>query len=365
MSTTSAGSWRHFNNHPGLVQSAQFSPDGTHLIVYCCDSTIHVWDRALMLECHRFDRPICDVAFVPNTRTALSAALDGAVILWDTATWKPLRHYKHHRGAVRSIAVSADGRVAISGGEDGVLCMWEIAEHGEVLRLDADSEDLAGVSISPSGSRAFSAGFGGSLHFWDRRKRHELTPVHTFMDEAWGAIFSPDERFVFAYGSAERIVYDIEDKRLIDAPFQNQSVLTHDRWPPYSHGMSSIAFVPGERLLVGHNSGLFLWDLGRVELIQRFDFPSSSTRCVAASRGGRQVLSGGNDGVRIWHVDGHQIDHRPSSSGYINSIAISSCGSLALMAETTLAPVPIGACDLAPEIRGTSIYTCSLLGEEP
>jgi hypothetical protein len=96
------------------------------------DGAVHFWDVATGEERRAFgepggpDRRVLSIALAPDSRT-LAAGYDQAVIrLWETASGQERARYQGHRGAVTSLAFSADGALLASGGTDRTAMIWDV-----------------------------------------------------------------------------------------------------------------------------------------------------------------------------------------------------------------------------------------------
>ncbi len=66
------------------------------------------------------------VGFLPGGGTALTAAMDGTVRLWDTSTGSATRSFDWGIGKIQAAAVSPDGTLCAAGGDDGHIVVWDV-----------------------------------------------------------------------------------------------------------------------------------------------------------------------------------------------------------------------------------------------
>jgi WD40 repeat protein len=147
-------------DHPDMLFSAGFSPDGRLLVTACRDRTIRVWDwRAGRLVCPPFEHAKEAVAatFTPDGRWVLSASVDGTARAWDWRTGKPVTPPLTIEGEPLSIAVTPDGRHAVVGGSQKdlvVLDLSGLAPHED----DADTDGLCRWAELLDGQRLHEGG---------------------------------------------------------------------------------------------------------------------------------------------------------------------------------------------------------------
>lgn len=65
-------------------------------------------------------------ALHPSGKWLAAAGLDGAVTLWDTATWTVARAWVWDAGQARSVCFSADGTLAAAGTDSGKVVVWDL-----------------------------------------------------------------------------------------------------------------------------------------------------------------------------------------------------------------------------------------------
>src|SRR5262249_38300509 len=135
------------------------------------------------------------------------ASLDGVARLWDLATRKEIREFKGHdgRGAIYSVALSADDKWLVTGGDDFTARLWEVATGKAVQTFRDVSAD--NVAISPDGKWVATTGrtesgvrpwevARGNIRLWDVATGKN--PLR--FDGAGPLCFSPDGRWLVTGG---------------------------------------------------------------------------------------------------------------------------------------------------------------------
>ncbi len=125
-------------SHPQMksMDGRAFSPDGRLLVDWAEHPDgrsridhVHVWDaatgRAVATLAAGQHSGAANVAFAPDGRTLAVASADGAVRLWEVATWKVRAEFRGHRGRVTALAFGPDGRL-FTGGLDTTVLAWEV-----------------------------------------------------------------------------------------------------------------------------------------------------------------------------------------------------------------------------------------------
>jgi WD40 repeat protein/tRNA A-37 threonylcarbamoyl transferase component Bud32 len=139
--------------HPDVVLSAAFSPDGKLLTGMAGGAVL--WDS----DGARIDPPfqhltgVFSVAIHPDGKMALTGGSDRTARLWNLSTRRPLGPALSHGALVSAVAFSPDGHSFLTGSHDGVLRIWETPEpvEGDVMRLEHWSRVISGVDRGPHG----------------------------------------------------------------------------------------------------------------------------------------------------------------------------------------------------------------------
>lgn len=96
---------------------------------------------------------IRDIAVTPNEKLIVTAGWDGAVRLWDAATFELRNTMFDHERSVNALAISRDGRLLATGGWDKAVHVWSLP-HGELVReiMDLPRVPMA-LDFAPDGNR--------------------------------------------------------------------------------------------------------------------------------------------------------------------------------------------------------------------
>ncbi|MBC8875871.1 MAG: hypothetical protein H8E44_41120 [Planctomycetes bacterium] len=114
----------------GGAMYATFDPDGTRVFTskgtgWQKDYRAYLWEVSTGKRLHTFRQPFGFVrcaAFSADGRR-LATGCGKAVVLWDVATARSLKVFRH-RDLVRSVDISPDGERVLSGSRDGTAGLW-------------------------------------------------------------------------------------------------------------------------------------------------------------------------------------------------------------------------------------------------
>ena len=119
--------------HQGEVNSASFSPDGTHVVTASSDKTARVWDLRgeqptfIALEGHQGE--VNSASFSPDGTHVVTASSDKTARVWDLRGERPtFVALEGHQGEVNSAAFSPDGTRVVTASSDGAarVRVWPV-----------------------------------------------------------------------------------------------------------------------------------------------------------------------------------------------------------------------------------------------
>lgn len=127
---------------------------------------------ALLCELSGHTDAVCDIVFSPDGQTALSAAQDKLLILWDLENGEEMTRFVGHTAAVYKVCFSPAldnypaGRFALSAGLDDLIIFWDI-EAGVALRnYRGHVGGVLGLVFAPDGNSFYSAALDDTVRQW-------------------------------------------------------------------------------------------------------------------------------------------------------------------------------------------------------
>jgi WD40 repeat protein len=143
--------------HTDRVNCVGISADGKIVVTGSADKTVKVWDAATGKELLTLKHKgaVLSVAISADGQRIVSAS-DETAKVWDAATGKELLTLKHE-GAVLSVAISGNGKHIVTGGLDGTVKLWDAATGAENRVFKGHNGRVITVAISAEGRRVVSA----------------------------------------------------------------------------------------------------------------------------------------------------------------------------------------------------------------
>jgi WD40 repeat protein len=242
-------------------------------------------------------KEVQSVSFSPDGHYLVSAGQDKTVKLWDMATSREMRTFRHEE-TVGSAAFSPDGRHILSGDWDGKMRLWDI-KTGKIIMSLAHPSMVVTVAFSSDGKYALSAG-GNALVYWDIKRGELIFNVESTGNTVWAAAFSKDGKYIVmcieSYGVPDTInIIDVKKKIILKT------------FPAAEGRIRAVAFSPdGKSIISGSgdnkkDSQLRVWNAASGELKKTFSF-RLPVQSVAFSPDGKYAAAGTYEEVAIFEV---------------------------------------------------------------
>ncbi len=322
------------NGHHSDVLDLAISPDGRTALSSDQDGGLILWDLVDAAEAARLvghGDMVYDAIFTADGRGILSASgaaspsavtQDTSLRLWDLVSGQLTRTAAMPFDVIFQVAGSPDGRTALLAASDPVVHVWDLAEWREVGRLEGHRGAVTGIEFTPDGQRALSISVDGTLILWDVPGRRAIVRLDGHGEGLWSLAISPDGRWALSdSGDSSMILWDLQTGTEIRS-FSRADAAGEP-------GSSGLAFLPDGRTAISCEADgmLIQWDLASGREVRRLgQHPSLRTRAVITPDG-RMAVTGGMDGsLRLWDLQTGQLVRASSGHGIMFDLALSPDG---------------------------------------
>jgi Flp pilus assembly protein TadD len=216
---------------PMAVVSVAFSPDGERFVfgggtLILGAGAAQVFDVATGKAVSPplpHGLTVMAVAYSPDGATVLTGSLGDSARLWDVATGKELRTFRHQGGVV-AVAFSRDGKRILTGSRDKTARVWDVETGRTVGEAFRHPDEVIGVAFSPDGRTALTGCLDNTARLWDVPTGRSIGVP--FRHQSWvrAVAFSPDgETVVTGSGDNTAQCWDRATREPISGPLRHQS----------------------------------------------------------------------------------------------------------------------------------------------
>jgi WD40 repeat protein len=304
-------------NYPGLPRA--FSPDGTLFAVEAPPRVISIHESASGKTIRRLkgdvEKIYYSLSISPDARTVAGSNWDGSLRLWDLESGRERAKIPTLQGFVTHVFFAHDSRVFATGGGNNAhaVLLWDTATGKPIDRFHGHTSPISSVSFSPDGKTvATSSSLRGDpiVRLWHPETGRLLQSLEVSNSGGVTAVaFSPDTASGLAacgwhWGGNNVWIWDTSAGRVRHALNGHQA------------GCTCAAFAPdGKRLVTGdayynqmgrYEGRLCLWDTVAGKRIAEIRGTRGAIQRVLFTPDARQVLAGA-DGIHFYAADTGQL----------------------------------------------------------
>jgi WD40 repeat protein len=284
--------------HSGEVTCLALSADGKKLMSGGKDRTVRLWDveQFGQLWSSNATGEVRWVALSRDGKRGASASEDKLVQLWDTASGDRQRDLEGHASKVTCVEFTPDSKFVVSVSWDRTARVWDVAS-GKQTRSYLQQGGAEALAISPDGKYLAVHGGGDStLYMRELAADKDKVLWKGNHPQGFRLAFTRDSKMIASGGWDSTIrLWDVATGKRLPADLPP----SHEGW------VYGVATLPdGNRIVCADSGGqVLLWDIARQTVLGRFAGHTGRVLCVACSRDGKTVATGGTDKkVRVFET---------------------------------------------------------------
>lgn len=245
---------------------------------------------------------------------ALSLALIGGYLLYQSETQPLVRTLVGHGAEADSVSFSPDGMLIASGGYDAAIHIWTTAD-GQ-LQPPAISGFMGHTApFSPDGKAVAGGASDNNVRIWDAASRRVIRTYSGPADKVLSVAFSKDNEWLAAGG---------KDKAVFT--WQLAGNAPGRRLAGHTDSVYSVAFSTNNKLLAsaGFDQKVIVWDVVNGVPMKTLNGSNKMMAATFSSDDGWLAAAGWDGNVTVWDTDSWQVVRVfPGNGQIVTSIAFS------------------------------------------
>jgi WD40 repeat protein len=203
-------------------RSASFLPSGKVLLTIDEQGKPALWDTASGKKVRDLEGGLATsdqriLGFSADGKKI--AAVDGGsipfIILWNAEDGKRLNRSNAHEGAITCVAYAPNGRLLASGSLDKTVRLWNVATAEHVRLLATHREAITALAFSADGTKVASSTYYGVTRVSHVADGKTIVEFSGPQKGARSLTFSADGKSLFAAGTSEMLVWNVESRKEI------------------------------------------------------------------------------------------------------------------------------------------------------
>jgi len=283
-----------FSHKPGLIRALTFSPNGQ--LLACGENTgvITLWDVATGKEkpgFHRHTTEVTAVGFRPHSGTVLATRSNHAIHLWELASGRELRQIPASYGT--PWAFSPDGR-SVASTDDSSLFVLDVTTGKELLKVPVHRL-RSNLAFSPDGKFLAADGYG-RVSLWEVASGKELVqPAIPPLSPSY-FVFSPDGKILAQGGDCLIRFWELKTAKQVLEIRVVERKQTHLQ-------ITHLSFSANGKILAGTDDtgGIYLWDTTTGKKLLAVGEMRDNVAALSAD-GQTVVTSGYHRAIHVWEV---------------------------------------------------------------
>ena len=296
---------RELRGHLGKVYAVDWARDSKTILSAAQDGKIIIWDAYIDTKLEAISLRqnwVMTASFSPNMKFIASGGLDNVCTIYDIGNLddeaeeppQVHRELNSHTGYVSSTIFIGESEILTSSGDMSCI-LWDIETGQKKTEFADHNGDVMSIDISPQDVQTFiSGGCDATAKLWDIRSGNCESTFEGHQSDINNVCFFPDG---YAFGTGS----DDASCRLFDLRIGKQLMEYTD--DDILCGISSIDFSKSGRLLFGGYDDFtcHVWDVLKGKEVAHLESHTNRVSCLKVSTDGNALLTGSWDKeLRVW-----------------------------------------------------------------
>lgn len=285
-----------FEAHESYVLGLIYAQGGESLVSSGMDNRVNIWnanDWSLIRSLEGHEKSVNSIDLDPDERVLATGSSDQTVRLWRFPEGQVTHVLQDRKQVVSSVEISPDGKWLAAGSYGGRAMIWTL-EGEQVVGIKAGKKNLVAVAFSPDQSCLATGGLGDEIGLWSLPDGERLGSLagHSTAVSALSFLNGTRELLSYGYEGVLRF-WNVQRREQVNS------------LQPNSAGARGFEISPDERrLAISVESGVELWALPEVELVDQVSVETKVINGMAFSPDGSYFAAGAADRkIRIWELD--------------------------------------------------------------
>jgi WD40 repeat protein len=244
----------------------------------------------LTAEFRAHDRHCMTAVFTPDGAHIVSAGFGGQARIW-TLEGSPAGELVGHESAVTAVRISPDGGTAITAASDKTVRVWDLATNSERLVLGRHAKQVLALDLDAPRDRVWSGGHDGRLNAWSLATGQAAGAI-----DLGGSVTSvavrPHDGVVAAATVGSGIAILDRDGMEVARVARGTRVIGSVTWA-----------ADGSFLLASSPNGATVWAADGWEPVRSLESGQGSMLPVALNPEGSRIALGWDHHVGLWSAD--------------------------------------------------------------
>ncbi len=207
------------DNHLALWSEIDFSPDGETIASIGRDNTLRLLDTTsgkLISTGHGQYDLLASVSYSPDGETIATGSItyplsisiwsanENSIRLWDVSTGKTKATLYGHKSNVSSVAFHPYEPIVAASVNKGAVVLWDTISYKPLWTIPTEITQTKQVAYSPNG-RILVTGDSSAIRLWDFSRRELITEIPHPSAIGTNIVFSPDGRLIASVSGSQQL----------------------------------------------------------------------------------------------------------------------------------------------------------------